>query len=138
MGKAPPLDGEPCECKDGGEIWLEYNQLSGMPRRVPDYPDAFLEWNVISSYGSVVSVVASVIFFYALYATFANLDHQGVIDSHIKYSSQLYETDEELKVETRGYHSLEWVLPNPPLLHSFEELPLLSGTEADTHSPLLN
>jgi cytochrome c oxidase subunit 1 len=41
--------------------------LSGMPRRIPDYPDAFLFWNMVSSYGSLVSLVGSCVFFYLLY-----------------------------------------------------------------------
>ena len=38
--------------------------LSGMPRRIPDYPDAFAGWNLISSFGSILSVVSSLFFFY--------------------------------------------------------------------------
>ena len=44
--------------------------LSGMPRRIPDYPDAFLFWNMVSSYGSLVSLVGSCVFFYLLYKLF--------------------------------------------------------------------
>lgn len=62
---------------------------------------------MISSYGSIISVIASIVFFYVLYATFANLDHQGVIKSTLKYSSQHFEAVKELTLETRGHHSLE-------------------------------
>ena len=37
--------------------------ISGMPRRIPDFPDAYSKFNAISSYGSIISVVASVLFF---------------------------------------------------------------------------
>ena len=41
--------------------------LSGMPRRIPDYPDAYAIYNEWSSYGSMISVTASVFFFYLIY-----------------------------------------------------------------------
>ena len=36
--------------------------LAGMPRRYVDYPDAFADWNRISSYGSYMTAVATLIF----------------------------------------------------------------------------
>jgi len=46
--------------------------LAGMPRRIPDYPDAFSGWNAISSFGSLVSVIATILFGYILYDIFSS------------------------------------------------------------------
>jgi cytochrome c oxidase subunit 1 len=46
--------------------------LAGMPRRIPDYPDAFYGWNMISSFGSIISIIASVLFAYIVYDIFVN------------------------------------------------------------------
>jgi heme/copper-type cytochrome/quinol oxidase subunit 1 len=40
--------------------------IAGMPRRIPDYPDAYAQWNFISSFGSIISIVSSLFFFYTL------------------------------------------------------------------------
>jgi len=46
--------------------------LAGMPRRIPDYPDAFAGWNAISSFGSLISIVATILFGYIIYDIFVN------------------------------------------------------------------
>ena len=46
---------------------MHFLGLAGMPRRIPDYPDAFGGWNAIISYGSIVSMVSSLLFIYILY-----------------------------------------------------------------------
>ena len=40
--------------------------IAGMPRRIPDYPDAYSQWNYISSFGSMLSVISSIFFFYVV------------------------------------------------------------------------
>jgi cytochrome c oxidase subunit I len=41
-----------------------------MPRRIPDYPDAYSGWNAIASYGSYMSALsAGLFFFYVVYIT---------------------------------------------------------------------
>ena len=46
---------------------LHFLGLAGMPRRISDYPDFYQGWNQIASFGSTVSLIATLIFFYVLY-----------------------------------------------------------------------
>jgi len=48
---------------------MHFLGLAGMPRRIPDYPDAYAGWNLIASYGSYLSAVSSIFFFYVVYHT---------------------------------------------------------------------
>jgi cytochrome c oxidase subunit 1 len=48
---------------------MHFLGLAGMPRRVPDYPDAFAEWNAICSFGSNISIISLLLFFYIVYYT---------------------------------------------------------------------
>lgn len=49
---------------------MHFLGLAGMPRRIPDYPDAFYFWNFISSIGSTISIISVFIFFYVVYDAF--------------------------------------------------------------------
>jgi heme/copper-type cytochrome/quinol oxidase subunit 1 len=49
---------------------MHFLGLAGMPRRIPDYPDCFTKWNVVASFGSILSLLSTVLFFYILYLTF--------------------------------------------------------------------
>jgi len=48
---------------------MHFLGLAGMPRRIPDYPDAYAGWNLIASYGSYLSAISSIFFFYVVYHT---------------------------------------------------------------------
>ena len=58
---------------------MHFLGVAGMPRRIPDYPDAFQIFNKIASWGSYISVLSAVFFFLALIEAFQKTD---------KYSSK--------------------------------------------------
>jgi cytochrome c oxidase subunit 1 len=50
---------------------LHFLGLAGMPRRIPDYPDAYSGWDAIASYGSYISAISTLFFFFVVYVTFS-------------------------------------------------------------------
>eukprot|EP01041_Mallomonas_annulata_P000672 gene672-1293_t len=48
---------------------MHFLGLAGMPRRIPDYPDAYAGWNSLASFGSYISAFSVLIFFYIVYVT---------------------------------------------------------------------
>jgi len=48
---------------------MHWMGLAGMPRRIPEYPDAFYFWNKISTVGALISSLALVLFIYIVYNT---------------------------------------------------------------------
>ena len=96
--------------------------LQGMPRRISDYPDAFAGWNLISSIGSIVSVVATWLFLDILYKQLVG----GKSVSRYPWSIPQFFTDYLQHFLNRAYSSLEWALNSPPKPHAFASLPLQS------------
>ena len=96
--------------------------LQGMPRRISDYPDAFAGWNLISSFGSIISVVATFLFLHILYVQLV----EGNATSRYPWLTPQFYTDSLQTILNRSYNSLEWCLTSPPKPHAFVSLPLQS------------
>jgi len=97
--------------------------LQGMPRRISDYPDAFAGWNLVSSFGSMISVVAIVFFLHLTYLQLVN----GKAVARYPWTTPQFYTDFLQVLLNRSYSSLEWALNSPPKPHAFATLPIQSS-----------
>src|SRR6478735_2247406 len=86
---------------------MHFLGMQGMPRRYPDYPDAFTYYNHMASIGYLIMAAGMVIFFVNLvYAFTAGKKAAG------NYWGE-------------GATTLEWSLSSPPPFHQFETLPVI-------------
>ena len=97
--------------------------LAGMPRRIPDYPDAFEAWNAISSLGSIVSVVATALFGYIVFDLFVNAP---VVNNNPWAAPAFFTSTSQFNSDTHATTSLEWSLTSPTPFHAFKMLPVQS------------
>ena len=81
--------------------------LQGMPRRYPDYTEAYAYWNYVSSIGYVIMASSMVIWFVNIIYAFT----MG------KKAADNYWGE--------GATTLEWTLSSPPPFHQFETLPVI-------------
>ena len=94
-----------------------------MPRRIPDYPDAFSGWNYISSFESIISVIATCLFVYIIYNSFNSGEE---VNNNPWAVPSFFTSTFEFKNETQVSNSLEWALASPVPFHAFNMLPVQS------------
>ena len=79
----------------------------GMPRRYPDYAEAYAYWNEVASYGYAIMGVGVLIFFVNVF--------WSLLAGHKAEGNYWGE----------GATTLEWTLSSPPPFHQFETLPVI-------------
>ncbi|RZK30265.1 MAG: hypothetical protein EOO61_19500, partial [Hymenobacter sp.] len=97
--------------------------LQGMPRRIPDYPDAYAGWNYVSSVGSFISVGATVLFLYTVYDMLVS--DRKVADNAWAVPA-FFVDNKSFVTNTSHSTTLEWCTPSPTPLHAFNMIPVQS------------
>jgi cytochrome c oxidase subunit I len=90
-----------------------FSGLAGMPRRIPDYPLQFADFNMLSSVGAFIFGFSQLLFLYLVIKA---------IRSGRPATSRVWE----------AAHGLEWTVPSPAPYHTFTQPPVV--TEAEAHS----
>ncbi len=86
-------------------IPMHFLGLAGMPRRIPDYPEAFTGWNMVSSIGSYIAGASALLFVFIVWRTLS----AGARCAENPWGE--------------GATSLEWSQSSPPPFHTYERLP---------------
>jgi len=60
---------------------MHFLGLAGMPRRVADYPDVYAGINYLVTFGSYISIIGLLVFFYLLYITIRS--HSFKVDGSV-------------------------------------------------------
>jgi cytochrome c oxidase subunit 1 len=87
---------------------MHFMGLSGMPRRIVDHPDYYQAWNEISTIGSSISVIATLLFFYTVFDMFI----YGKLGRNTPYSLKILTQMQISKVLTANSKSITSVAIN--------------------------
>ena len=90
---------------------------------MPDYPDAYSGWNLVSSFGSIVSIVSTLVFLYILFDLLSKQEY-NLSNNYWRVPAFFESTNN--KVVTEAATSLEWTLSSPPSFHTVNTLPVQS------------
>jgi len=61
---------------------MHFLGIAGMPRRIPDYPDAYLVFNKMASYGANISLLSGILFLYIILEAFLSSKTRVSINSN--------------------------------------------------------
>jgi len=100
--------------------------LAGLPRRIPDYPDSFAGWNAISSFGSLISLIATLLFAYIVYDIFAN---GSPVKANPWQVPQFFTSTKEFNESALSANSLEWAIATPSPFHQWNDSPVVTESK---------
>lgn len=110
---------------------MHFLGLSGMPRRIPDYPDVYSSWNFVATVGAFISFIGLMLWFVILFKVFYDKipcpkNPWEITSYYLSASdiSKLYPNNSKYKL-VFSKNTLEWTLNSPTQEHTFIERPFV-------------
>ena len=83
---------------------MHFLGLAGMPRRIPDYPDAFFAWNYVSSIGAMISFIGTLIFLIILFDILGQYFVLGRVNKNLVELHTLVELNEKEALKHQSFN----------------------------------
>ncbi|RYE12982.1 MAG: hypothetical protein EOP34_09760 [Rickettsiales bacterium] len=115
-----------------------------MPRRIPDYPDAYAGWNYVASIGSLISLMSVAILIWVFYSMCYHNENKPNLQNNVWQTETYYSlaynffanyfnssdksnsNEEKLLLKSKTNNSsLEFSLMTPAEYHSFTQAPIM-------------
>lgn len=109
---------------------MHFLGVSGMPRRIPDYPEMYQHWNTVASFGALFSFFSVIFFFYVVYRTLSDgkkasanpwvFSTQKDLLEKLATSSELFLSNMEKAVFSSNEKDSEYLLEMVKLYSAYE------------------
>jgi len=108
-----------------------------MPRRIPDYPDAYAGWNYVASVGSLVSLMSVVVLVWVFTTMLYHDPNKPKVKNNVWETQSYYSLDFNKPFDftcfatnldtysKQNSSSLEFSIPTPAEYHSFTQAPIM-------------
>ncbi|RYE15941.1 MAG: hypothetical protein EOP34_01020 [Rickettsiales bacterium] len=110
-----------------------------MPRRIPDYPDAYAGWNYVASIGSLISLTSVAVLIWVFYSMCYHNPNKPNLKNNVWQTESYYSltynffanyfnsSNEILLKSKTNNSSLEFSIATPADYHSFTQAPIMGG-----------
>jgi len=105
---------------------MHFLGLQGMARRIPEYADGYVGYNKVATLGSIITIISGIIFLIILRNSLVGKNKESARESMEVINKEYFINEVDLEYLTISDITLEWVLPNPPKYHTYNEIPRLS------------
>jgi cytochrome c oxidase subunit 1 len=97
--------------------------IAGIPRRIPDYFDAYAGWNIVSSFGSLISTFSALLWCWVVFDMFTG---NKLVGTDPWEEPSFFQDPKTTTTNVHKVENIEWSSKTPLPIHTFNILPIQS------------